>query len=280
MLFRSGAQRGGGLPAVAVWGIAGALLATFAAKTLVVDPRWRDHRRTHFDVMSGASFGQLILMGADRLPPVPSGGRAEVVLYWRVPAVTANEYSTSVQVVDASGLFVAGADNQHPGNVPTTYWSVEQYARDSHGITLPAGAPPGQYTVRVAVYPYGKPEETLSLLDAAGAPAGRWVDLMPLTVVRPQRSPSAEGLHVGHRLDVPVVPGLVLLGLDPPARSVRAGDRLPLTWYWACEQALPADLRLDLLWLDAQGQVAVRQGVAPVPGYDTVHVSLRLSPGR
>jgi len=242
----------------------------FAFKSLYVDPHWVGHYRANLAIVSGANFGnRLILIGADRPPAAISGRQATIVMYWRVPAKTDAEYSAAAHLVDGQGNVLAEADNQHPGDRPTRWWEVTNYVRDPHVFTLPAGTPPGRYAVHAAVYPYGKPDQTLDVLDANGAPAGRSVVLTTLEVVRPPRPPREEELPMLVRLDRPLGADLTLLGCDLAVHQVRTGDRLPLVLYWKAETTVGPAVTVQLQLLDAAGAVAYSQDVPPVPGYDT-----------
>jgi hypothetical protein len=259
-----------GLSAGLALGIAGVLALGFAVKTFYIDPQWAAYRRMHFAINSNANFdNHLILVGADQLKPVQSGAQTTVVLYWRVPATTTVEYSISLHLVDAQGRQVAQCDNQHPGGFPTTTWGIIEYARDPHTFIVPAGTPPGRYTLRVATYPYGKPGETLSVLDANAAPAGRSFDLAMLDVTRPSSQPRESKLTMTERLAQPVGDSLTLLGYDLPQREIRTGEKLPLALYWKAARTLEANLTAQMQMADATGTVVYRQDVPPVPGYDT-----------
>jgi hypothetical protein len=259
-----------GLTCGQAWGTIGVVAIAFVLKTLYIDPSWVGYRRATLGIVSNANFAnRLILMGADRPSKAVSGQRTEIVMYWRVPAAVDAEYSTTAYLVDEQGMVLAHADNQHPGDTPTTVWGTANYARDPHVFTLPAGTPPGRYAVHAGVYPYGKPDQTLDVLDANGAPAGRSVVLTTLEVVRPPRPPREEELPMLVRLGRPLGADLTLLGCDLAVHQVRTGDRLPLVLYWKAEATVGPAVTVQLQLLDAAGAVAYSQDVPPVPGYDT-----------
>jgi hypothetical protein len=87
----------------------------------------------------------------DREPAEP--GRPDALtLYWKADAPLATNYSSFLHVLDSSGHGVAGADNVHVADYPTSWWRVGAYATDVHRIVLPSTSPAGSYRVEVGLY--------------------------------------------------------------------------------------------------------------------------------
>ncbi|MBN1261432.1 MAG: glycosyltransferase family 39 protein, partial [Anaerolineae bacterium] len=222
------------------------LLAGLVALTLfkVAYVDWYEtiFRRARFDdpCLSGmpcdfrVNFaGRIVLIGVELPAQVQSGESADIMLYWRLARPAGMEYSVSVSLVDARGYVVGQDDNQHPGGYPTTQWSETKYGRDPHEIPIRPGTPPGVYTVRVKVYPYGQPENTFDVLNADAAPVGRETDVGAIEITRPRAPANLDALAPLHRVDAVVTDGLRLLGYDLAANAPYwAGESLPLTLYW------------------------------------------------
>jgi hypothetical protein len=258
-----------------------ALAALLPFKLLYVDAEGRQSlfRRTRFDGQSVAGVDvplranfaeQLHLLGVDRPAAVPSGGTADVALYWRVPAPVDQEYSVALALVDERGFRYGQSDHQHPGGYPpTTRWDPSSYARDPHRLPIFAGTPPGTYTLQVSVYPYGEPERTLDVLNEVGAPVGRLLPAAELVVLRPQEPSSLAALAPTTSTLVALDGALTLLGYDLPTRHLRAGETVPLLLYWEATQGSLEDLELRLDLHTHAGDVVVSQIAPPVVGYPT-----------
>ncbi|MEA3309659.1 MAG: 6-pyruvoyl-tetrahydropterin synthase-related protein [Chloroflexota bacterium] len=256
------------------------MLSVAIFKLVYIDAEGRQtfFRRTRFDGQTVAGLEhqitvnfehQLHLLGLDAPTIAASGDTVPVSLYWRVPASTEREYSVGVSLVDERGIRFGQSDNQHPGGFPTRRWDPAGYACDPHAIQIPAGTPPGEYWLEAAVYPYGQPEQGLSVLDANEAPAGRAAKLIPLTVTRPSHAPAVEALAPQHSTRAPLGTGLLLLGYDLPATSLQPGERLPLTLYWEAQAPCVTDLQVRVQLRDAAGELFPLGEMPLVAGYPT-----------
>lgn len=248
-----------------------AMVAFIGIKAYWVDPVWASYRRTAFDLATSADFsGQLLLLGADGPTGARSGEEAHLSLYWRVPAETEVEYSTSVHLIDGQGHLCTQSDNRHPGGISTAGWEPERYVRDSHAIPIPSGTPPGRYALHVAVYPVDQPWSALDVLDSSGAPLGRHVEVGTLEIARPRRRPDVSEVATSAPLG-PHRQGLGLVGYDVAKTTVSAGESVLLTLLWHTTESLGAGLTAQLKLLDADGRVVHAVSVPPVAGYDTQH---------
>lgn len=125
-----------------------AFIATRLTQNGISDARWQTH----------AVFGeQFEWLGADGSDTARAGERVKFRLYWRVTRPIQGELSTSIQVVNAAGQTIAQSDNFVAAGLATFYWEPGQYAIDSHSLLIPADALPGEYSVRVVVFPRDKP---------------------------------------------------------------------------------------------------------------------------
>jgi hypothetical protein len=99
-------------------------------------------------------FGtSLDLLGFTVDPAVGKPGQpVTLTLYWETRAPLAINYSSFVHFLDPTGRTVAGADNVHVADFPTTRWRLGAYARDIHRMALPFGLVPASYRVEIGVY--------------------------------------------------------------------------------------------------------------------------------
>jgi hypothetical protein len=102
-----------------------------------------------------AVIGQKVkLLGYDQAPAFPQPGETlRVRLYWEPIDELGAPYHTFVHLVDASGDRMAQSDRQ-PGGVyyPASLWRPGELLRDDHELALPAGLPPGGYTLLAGMY--------------------------------------------------------------------------------------------------------------------------------
>lgn len=103
-----------------------------------------------------AEFGeQIALLGYEFGGAGPDGQYA-VTLYWQARAEIAADYTVFVHVLDAQGTLVSQADSQpQAGTYPTGWWDPGEIVADVHTWTVPQGAPPGPYRLRVGLYIVG-----------------------------------------------------------------------------------------------------------------------------
>ena len=129
-------------------------------------------RPAHAD---GANYDhKLALLGWD--DPVDG----QMTVYWRGLNTMVRDYQVSLIVEDAAGREVGRWDGRPAGYAyPTTRWRPGQALFGQYPIPLPADAPPGDYTVTLAVYDAADPSG-LDIRDAADNPAGKRVRLGPI----------------------------------------------------------------------------------------------------
>ena len=129
-------------------------------------------RPAHVD---GANYDhKLALLGWD--DPVDG----HMTVYWRGLNTMARDYQVSLIVEDAAGREVGRWDGRPAGYAyPTTRWRPGQTLFGQYPVSLPAGAPPGDYTVTLAIYDAADPSG-LDIRDAADNPAGKRVHLGPI----------------------------------------------------------------------------------------------------
>ena len=97
---------------------------------------------------------QIELLGYDLTPSaIHPGETLELTLHWRALAEPQRSYKVFVHLLDPAGTLRAQADGEPVDwTLPTTCWVRDEVIADSYVLTLPPGAPPGDYTLAVGFY--------------------------------------------------------------------------------------------------------------------------------
>jgi hypothetical protein len=109
-----------------------------------------------------------------------------ITLYWTADAPVGDIYQVWLRLVDQLGRPLWRSGGAHPaGNdYPTSAWQLGEIVPDSHEFVIPAGLPPSDYELQVAL---SAPFETASLLPAGSADP--WLTLGTLHVAPPAAAP-------------------------------------------------------------------------------------------
>jgi len=107
-----------------------------------------------------AQIGDFIHLTGYQAPmQVRPGNSMSVKLYWRTPTKLQERYTVFVQLVGAqhnpktNGPLWAGHDSEPlDGGYPTTQWFVDTTIADTHVLTIPPDAPPGEYELWAGMY--------------------------------------------------------------------------------------------------------------------------------
>ena len=141
----------------------------------------------------------------------------QIDLNWE-PSAQLSEFQATLRLVDTTGHTWAertlpALDTLSPGS-----------GQDRLGILIPAGLPPGDYTVQIGVMPGTADVESLA-----------FVDLGRVRITPPTQPVDALRLPIQHPLAAPVPHGaLLLLGYTGPTllQPVLAGTALDVTLFW------------------------------------------------
>ncbi len=123
--------------------------------------------------------GVIRLLGYDlEESPVMMGDSVNLTLYWQSVTQTSVSYKVFVHLLDSTDN-IRGQRDSPPlnGDWPTTCWAPGEVVADPYTLTLPADAPPGDYTLAVGLYL----EKTWERLPVDGADQVR---LGPVKVLR------------------------------------------------------------------------------------------------
>ena len=99
----------------------------------------------------GATFGdQIELLGYDLNQTREA---IDLTLYWRALKTPGDDYTVFTHLLDAASVQRGGKDNPPVnGTYSTSLWIEGEVIEDIYTIPIPAGAPPGEYTIEVGLY--------------------------------------------------------------------------------------------------------------------------------
>ncbi len=177
--------------------------------------------------------------GATYPNPARDGATAEAgtaiwaVLTWQGAPLASRvtpDLKATLDLVDLSGHRLASderllLDVKHR---PVSRWKTETIARTYHLATIPATQLPGPLRLQVRLY------EAASLMPVqTQSPDVRTaVDLATIEVLPNRRAVAIDTLPLARRLDLPVAPGVILVGVAPWTETVAPGQTLTLRAYW------------------------------------------------
>ncbi len=210
-------------------------------------------------------FGGLMLLqshGVSAQPLEAAWGVIRVDLLWQRVAHFQEGYRVSLRLTDKSGYLWTGHDSEPlAGLRPFSQFPLGTTLRDSQGLLVPAGTPPGTYQLRLSLYsdPESPPLEVRSL----GEPLGVEAILGEVKVVLPARQPPIEALPLQHRRRADFEGGVRLLGYSLSQGPYLSGQEIEVTLFW---QALTEmeEYKLSLRLEDESGKSWTQEEEAPV----------------
>ncbi|NLE75378.1 MAG: hypothetical protein GX605_01330 [Chloroflexi bacterium] len=191
----------------------------------------------------GTFGGQVAFLGLDQ--PAPG----EAVAYWRALQPLADDWLVSLTLVDEQGLVWGQADRRPSSYAyPAFRWEVGEVVLGRYALPAVPGAPPGRYTLRLALHAAAQPDG-LEALDAQGASLGRWLEAGRVRLEPPSEPPSLDALAIPQPAAEDVAfGGLQWLGYGLTPRQGEPGAALTLTAFWEVQQPPPAALGLRAVW--------------------------------
>jgi 4-amino-4-deoxy-L-arabinose transferase-like glycosyltransferase len=199
-------------------------------------------------VKSKVNFGNIVeLIGYDVEPVHPSTSLhsaqdASVTLYWRVlNTPDRGDYSTFAQLRDAHG-FEWGKGGSF--DYPSEQWTPGEIVVNRIDVPISAGAPPGDYELRVGWFS-PETQQRINIVAPDGGFGGTVARLSPIPI--DQITTDGSQLNIGTRLDWGIRPGLKLLGYTQAISEAQTGTPIDLTLYWQSNASLndlPVTLQL------------------------------------
>jgi hypothetical protein len=194
------------------------------------------------NVRRTVNFGHAVrLLGYAITNEPRSGDSVDVAVTWRVVGQPDHpDYRSVARLVDAWGSLWADAQPLH---YPSEQWTEGELVIDHLSTPIPAGTPPGSYTIQFGFYAPGA-DVRLPRLDSSGAYAGYHAEL-PVEIRRPADLPTPDEVPVERQLDV-IVDGVRLLGTNLSNTRLRPGERLQAALIWQAGGEPPASMDLSL----------------------------------
>jgi hypothetical protein len=226
--------------------------------------RYEIHRQQ--DVSSVLSHravfgGELALV--DMVSPQTVAWPQELTIHlrWRALAAPSADYQASVAFRDGEGHTWARTESlvRNQFNFPTTAWAPGGWSDTDYALHLPAGVPPGRYTVEVSAYD-SDGGARFAAIDQTGSFRGTRVPVREITVRRPMESPSVAELDISEHLDIPAG-ALRLIGMKSVSGQVLSGDSISLDLFWQAEDVPNSDYRVRLRLTDSNHESGLELGV-------------------
>jgi len=182
---------------------------------------------------------------------------ARVTLEWHARD-RLNDFRVRVRVYDPEAHVIAQKDEPPVRGVyPASRWSPSEYVRDVHNIQIPAGTPPGQYTLKVQT------------LDAeTKLPTSDEIALASFFVERATNL-SREQVFVAHPLTIVLNDSIELWGYGGFDGTHRAGEHIGGNVVFFVRRAVNTDALLTFALRDATGRRVQTWARAPIVFYPT-----------
>ncbi len=172
-------------------------------------------------------------------------------LDWRAARAPATDYTVSVQVTNTRGDVVWARADAPPssGTQPTSLWQTGQRVTDHRVVMLPAGTPPGNYTLEIRVY-----ESASERVARIVAPENRQGETLRLgEIVVGRFIAPADTLIPRYPLDARLGE-IALVGFDG-VEQVQRGETVTFTLYWHALAKPTRDYLARIEWVDARNVV-------------------------
>ncbi|MCS6844618.1 MAG: hypothetical protein NZ528_09930 [Caldilineales bacterium] len=134
---------------------------------------------------------------------------------------------------------------------PTFRWPAGVAVLSRLDVPADLGTPPGEYRLRLGVYDADS-GQALDVLDAAGAPQGRWAWLEPVVaqglVTDGPNGPPADAQAIE------AAPGILLLALTADRTEVEPGEPIRVNTWWQATQPVERDYPFGYRWVEPDGR--------------------------
>ena len=210
-------------------------------------------------------FGGLMLLQTHGVTAQPVEAAWEVIrvdLLWQRIADFQERYRVALRLTDKSGNVWASHDSEPlAGLYPFSTLPLGATLRDSQGLLVPAGTPPGTYQLRLSLYsdPESAPLEVRSVEELLGVEA----ILGEVKVVLPARQPPIEALPIQHGRQADFEGGMRLLGYSLGEGSYLSGEEIEVTIFWQAVARME-DYKVSLRLEDESGKTWAQEEEAPV----------------
>ena len=218
--------------------------------------------------LTGAGVSAVELSGiAVAAGPIPAANAVlPLALSWQAESAPP-VLGVSVRLVDAIGQI--WAQNDYETTDLTGLGDLSGLAHDDRlGLLVPAGTPPGVYTLAVAVHRKGD-ARPLDVFGADGKALGSAARIAEVAVAPAGRALGPERLPIATRRPVDLADGLRFLGYSADEKPVMPGELRKVSLFWQATAAPAADAIAFVQLLDATGGVAAGWEAPPGAAYPT-----------
>ena len=229
-------------------------------QSLAEPPLDAEHRGQEVHV----NFGNQVELVGFSQPPCDQAD-CPLTLFWRALAPLQADYKLNATLLgrDFDGVWSQHADRRLAAyNYPTFRWPAEGVVLSQLPLNANLGTPPGEYRLRLGVYDDAT-GQALDVIDAAGAPQGRWAWIEPVVIDDVVVEGPGEAPVSGN--ETRMAPGILLSDLRLSTAEVTPGDRFLTDAWWLVEQPQGKDYALSVEWLDPAGETALGPVCSTVP---------------
>ena len=224
------------------------------------------------------NFGNQVELVGFSQPPCDQAD-CPVYLYWRALAPLKADYKLNATLLghNSDDVWSQPTDRRLAAyDYPTFRWPPEGVVLSQLPLNANLGTPPGEYRLRLGVYDDAT-GQALDVIDAAGAPQGRWAWIEPVVIDKVVVEGPGEAPASGN--ETRMAPGILLRDLRLSTAEVTPGDRLLVDAWWLVEQPTDKDYTLSVEWLDpaedpALGPVCNTVPFSQWPAATPVHTQL------
>ena len=214
-------------------------------------------------------FGPITLTGSHVWPSqiTQSNQILDIALRWQ-GAEDLPGYGVSLKLVDDEGRTWAVRDYAPPGRFSLAGGGSEGAPLDRFGLQVPAGIPPGEYTVGMSVL--DQYSNALSAAEDTGTAGSGYVPLQKITVAEPTRPPLPVRIGMDHTIDgAPKESAAVILGVAGIGESptVLAGSDLDLQVVLEKRSDNVTVDTIRVALLDGHGSAIAQWDGWPLPDY-------------
>jgi len=182
---------------------------------------------------------------------------ARVTLDWRAES-TVKDFLVRAKLYDPEARLVAQKDDAPVrGLYSPAQWQPGEFVRDVQNILIPAGSPPGTYTLKVQT------------LDAANRrPTSDEITLASFTIERVMNL-TRDQVFAQKRIDLDLDPRVQVWGYGGLDNARRAGDILGINLIWHVRSDVRDNLTLSIALIDSNGNQIEMWKRAPIAFYPT-----------